>query len=232
MGRSIYEFSYKERKKLRNTILFFVGLFLLIFGLNTLIFGFLFFPVVVKSDSMLPRVKHGGLILVSPIGSVERGSPVVLKPQLKEKLGVFSSFSSKFISFITFQQVQAFRSGDNAVAEGNVLRRVVGLPGDTLYMKDYILYIKPAGNSHFLTEFELTDVVYDINVSGLPVGWDNIMGAAGTMEEVTLGTGEYFLLCDNRTVGIDSRIWGVIPKNKIAGKALFQYFPFTGFGGL
>ena len=91
MGRSIYEFSYKERKKLRNTILFFVGLFLLIFGLNTLIFRFLFFPVVVKSDSMLPRVKHGGLILVSPIGSVERGSPVVLKPQLKEKLGVFSS---------------------------------------------------------------------------------------------------------------------------------------------
>lgn len=232
MARSVYEFSYKERKKLRNTILFFVGLFFLILGLNTLIFRFLLFPVVVKSDSMLPRVKQGGLILASPIGSVERGSPVVLKPQMKEKLSVVSSFFSKFVAFVTFQQVQNFQSGAKAVAEGNVLRRVVGLPGDTLYMKDYILYIKPSGNSHFLTEFELADVSYDINVSGLPEGWDNIMGAAGTMEEMTLGAGEYFLLCDNRTVGLDSRIWGVIPKNKIAGKALFQYFPFTGFGGL
>lgn len=232
MARSVYEFSYKERKKLRNTILFFVGLFLLIVGLNTLIFKFLLFPVVVKSDSMLPRVDQGGLLLASPIGSVERGSPVVLKPQMKEKLGAVSSFASKFVSFVTFQQVQDFQRGTNAVAAGNVLRRVVGLPGDTLYMKDYILYIKPAGENHFLTEFELSDVSYDINVSGLPEGWDNIMGAAGTMEEVTLGSGEFFLLCDNRTIGVDSRIWGVISKNEIAGKALFQYFPFSGFGGL
>lgn len=232
MARSVYEFSYKERKKLRNTILFFVGLFFLILGLNTLLFRFLLFPVVVKSDSMLPRVNQGGLILASPIGSIERGSPVILKPQMKEKLGAVSSFFSKFVSFVTFQQVQNFQSGARAVAEGNVLRRVVGLPGDTLYMRDYILYIKPSGNSHFLTEFELADVSYDINVSGLPEGWDNIMGAAGTMEEMTLGAGEYFLLCDNRTVGLDSRIWGVISKNEIAGKALFQYFPFSGFGGL
>ena len=232
MGRSVYEFSYKERKKLRNTILFFVGLFFLVFGLNTLIFRFLLFPVVVKSNSMLPRVVDGSLILTSPIGTVNRGSTVVLKPEYKENIGGIGSFLNSFLAFITFQQVQAFQQGSKAVASGNLLRRVVGIPGDTIYMKDYILYIKPEGSSHFLTEFEVAEVSYDIDVSGLPEGWDNIMGAAGTMEEQVLEEGEYFLLCDNRTIGVDSRIWGPIQKNKFAGKALIQYFPFSGFCSL
>lgn len=232
MGRSVYEFSYKERKRLRNTILFFIGLFFLIFGLNTLIFKFLLFPVVVKSDSMLPRVDEGGLILVSPIGSVSRGSTVVLKPEFKEDISGITSFVNSLFAFVTFQQVQAFQSGTDAIASGNLLRRVVGLPGDTIYMKDFILYVKPEGSSHFLTEFELSQVSYDINVSGLPENWDNIMGAAGTMEEQVLEEGEYFLLCDNRTIGVDSRIWGTVKKNKFAGKALLQYFPFPSFGTL
>lgn len=232
MARSIYEFSYKERKKLRNTILFFVGLFFLVFGLNTFIFKFLLFPVAVHSDSMLPRVDKGGLILASPIGSVERGTTVILKPQFEEKMGGLGTFASKFVSFVTFQQMQAFKGGSRAVTAGNVLRRVVGLPGDTIYMKDYILYIKPAGSQHFLTEFELSEIQYDINVSGLPENWDSVMGSAGMMNEQVLGEKEYFLLCDNRTEGVDSRIWGGVQRKDIAGKALFQYFPFTRFGGL
>lgn len=232
MARSIYEFSYKERKKLRNTILFFVGLFFLVFGLNTFIFKFLLFPVAVRSDSMLPRVDRGGLILASPIGSVNRGTVVILKPEFEGNMGWFGIFTSKILSFISFQQVQAFKFADGGVSAGNVLRRVVGLPGDTVYMKDFILYIKPAGSQHFLTEFELADVQYDINVGGLPVGWDPVMGSAGTMEERVLGEKEYFLLCDNRTEGVDSRIWGGVQKKDIGGKALFQYFPLTRFGGL
>lgn len=232
MARSVYEFSYKERKKLRNTILFFVGLFLLVFCLNTLIFKFLLFPVVVKSDSMLPRTDRGGVVLASPIGSVERGTTVILKPQLKERIAFFKTLTSRFVSFVTFQQLQVFQSSGEAFSSGNVMRRVVGLPGDTIYMKDFILYVRPAGNQHFLTEFELAKVSYDINIGGLPEGWDKILGAAGNLGEQTLGEGEYFLLCDNRIEGVDSRIWGPIHKKAIGGKALFQYFPFSGFGSL
>lgn len=232
MGRSVYEFSYKERKKLRNTILFFVGLFLLIFGLSTLVSKFLLFPVVVKSDSMLPRTDRGAVVLASPIGSVERGTTVILKPQLMERMGAFKALASRFVSFVTFQQLQAFEPNGRAYAAGNVMRRVVGLPGDTIYMKDFILYVRPAGDQHFLTEFELADISYDINIGGLPEGWDRTMGAAGNMEEQTLEEGEYFLLCDNRIEGVDSRIWGPVPKKDIGGKALFQYFPFSGFGAL
>lgn len=232
MGRSVYEFSYKERKKLRNTILFFVGLFLLIFALHTLFSSFLLFPVVVKSDSMLPRTDRGGVVLASPIGSVDRGTTVILRPQLRKRMGALKALASRFVSFVTFQQLQAFEPGGEAFSSGNVMRRVVGLPGDTIYMKDFILYVRPAGDQHFLTEFELAEVSYDINIGGLPEGWDRIMGAAGNLEEQTLGEGEYFLLCDNRIEGVDSRIWGPVHKKAIGGKALFQYFPFSGFGTL
>lgn len=232
MGRSVYEFSYKERKKLRNTIVFFVGLFFLIFGLHTLVSKFLLFPVVVKSDSMLPRIDRGGVVLASPIGSVDRGTTVILKLQLREQMGAFKTLASSLVSFVTFQQLQAFQAGGEAFSSGNVMRRVVGLPGDTIYMKDFILYVRPAGSQHFLTEFELAEVSYDINIGGLPEGWDKIIGASGSMEEQTLEEGEYFLLCDNRIEGVDSRIWGPVHKKAIGGKALFQYFPFSGFGSL
>lgn len=232
MARSIYEFSYKERRRLRNTILFFAGLFLLVFALNTLVFRFLLFPAVVRSDSMLPRVDRGALVMAAPLGSVGRGTVVVLKPRFRERMGGPASLASRLVSFVTFQQVQAFRGGSSAVAAGNVLRRVVGVPGDTVYMRDYILYVRPAGSQHFLTEFELSDIAYDINIGGLPEGWDKVMGASGTMGERTLGEGEYFLLCDNRTEGVDSRIWGAVHRREIGGRALFQYFPFSGFGGL
>ncbi len=232
MARSIYQFSYKERRRLRNTILFFAGLFLLVFALNTLVFRFLLFPAVVRSDSMLPRVDRGALVLAAPLGSVGRGTTVVLRPTFQDRMGAVSSVASKIVSFVTFQQVQAFRGGSEAVSAGNVLRRVVGLPGDTVYMRDYILHVRPAGSQHFLTEFELSDVAYDINIGGLPEGWDDVMGASGTLGERTLGEGEYFLLCDNRIEGIDSRIWGPVHRKDIGGRALFQYFPFGGFGPL
>ena len=45
--------------------------------------------------------------------------------------------------------------------KNNQLRRVIGMPGDIIYMRDYVLYVKPAGEKHFLTEFEIIEKNYE-----------------------------------------------------------------------
>ena len=108
-----------------------------------------------------------------------------------------------------------------------LIRRVIGMPGDTIYMRDHVLYIKPQGDKHFLTEFELIKKSYNINVLASPAGWDNLIGVTGSFEEIVLGENEYFVLGDNRNSCIDSRLWGVVPKSDIKATALFCYFPFS-----
>jgi signal peptidase I len=50
------------------------------------------------------------------------------------------------------------------------------------------------------------------------------------MERIVLGEDECFVLSDDRRNTNDSRTWGPIPLDFIAGKALFRYGPLTRLG--
>lgn len=228
-NRTIYDFSYKERRALRHKIYWIAGFICVLFAVVQILFNFLLFPVVVISDSMAPGAVPGSTVLVSPVVSYNRGDTVIVKPRVAEPLNFFQKALNEIAAFISFQQFRPFESrGEFSTTPS--LRRVVGLPGDTVYMKDFILYIRPAGSSHFLTEFELSDKAYDVTVSNLPSVWDTSLGVAGVFPELTLDEDSYFLLSDSRTDSIDSRIWGPVPGKSIAGRVLFQYFPFSLFG--
>lgn len=229
MARSALEFSYRERRAFRRRIYLVTGFVLLLLVLTALLFRHLLFPVAVRSSSMYPCAEPGSLLLVSPLASVSRGDAVVVAPRVARRLNLFQRAADTFVAFFTFQQLRPFHRRD-VFSESSALRRVVGIPGDTVYMKDYVLYIRPEGSEHFLTEFELSAKSYDISIDGVPERWDDALGVVGSMPERRLHDGEYFLLCDNRTRGVDSRIWGAVPAGRIAGRALFQYFPFSRFG--
>ena len=111
------------------------------------------------------------------------------------------------------------------------MRRVVGLPGDTLYIKDYIVYIKPKGSEHFLTEFELTERMYETIVH-IDSSINSTIGSAREMEEIVLGENQYFLLADNRVSSVDSRIYGAVDVSTLKGKAFLRFFPFSSFDSL
>lgn len=228
MSRS-YRFSYIALRELRHKILVVIATVFLVLILSNLVFTFLLRPVMIKSTSMYPTSVKNSMILVSPLGSINRGDTVLVAPKEKEELNLFQKLINQVVSFFTFQQYVPI-SDKNMFSKTQTLRRVIGIPGDTIYMKDYVMYIKPAGSQHFLTEFELSEKDYDINISSDSHNWDNSLGVLGTMEETVLEKDEFFLLCDNRVQGIDSRIWGGVQKKDLVAKALLQYFPFNLFG--
>ena len=89
-----------------------------------------------------------------------------------------------------------------------LIKRVIGLPGETIEYKDNQLYVngKKVKDNH---------------------GGDKL---TSDIKPITLGKNEYYVLGDNRTNSVDSRIIGPIEKNKIIGHARFIIFPFNRFG--
>ena len=87
------------------------------------------------------------------------------------------------------------------------IKRVIGLPNETVSIKD--------GNVT-ITTVEDEEVILDEPYV------NNI--AKDTMS-VTLKSNEYFVMGDNRLASSDSRSWGVLPKDKIMGKAFVRLLP-------
>lgn len=227
MKQNVYDYSYELRRERqhRNLVIFILILSVIIF--LSLFFTLVLFPVYVRSDSMETDISKGGVVFVSPIfkKSPERGDIVFIdKNNSVKKQSVLRNILNTEIKLFTAQQIQPYET--NKLSSKPCLRRILALPGDTIYMKDYILYIKPAGKDHYLTEFELSESPYDIHIFTVPVGWNEI-GSIGNFSEMKLSSNEYFVLADNRVEGIDSRIWGNISEDVIVGKAVLQYFPFN-----
>ena len=83
------------------------------------------------------------------------------------------------------------------------VKRVVGLPGETIRMN---------AGTVFVNEVEL-DEPYLAEKDGSHAA------------EITLGEVEYFVLGDNRAHSNDSRSWGAVPEANLRGKAWLVYWP-------
>lgn len=227
MKKQVYEISYSLKKE-RNAKNLRIFLYIIItFTVINLLLQFVFFPVKQRSISMQPDIQKDSCVLVTPISTKpKRGQLFVLNPRSKQNNSFIIKVTDKFVGFFTLQKIKPFTSIAN-MSSMSELRRVAALPGDTIYMKDYILYVKPANESFFYTEFELTNVKYNIDVVLPPTDWDRSMGISGSFPEIKLGADEYFVLSDNRLSSMDSRLWGPIPRSSILAKAFFVYYPFN-----
>ncbi len=91
------------------------------------------------------------------------------------------------------------------------LKRIIGLPGEHVIIRDGKVYIANAENP----KGALLNEPYESQVTL----------AAGPYKDVTLGEDEYFVMGDNRGGSSDSRAWGILPRKNIVGRALLRLFP-------
>ncbi len=103
-------------------------------------------------------------------------------------------------------------------ANENYIKRVIGLPGETVEMLDN--KVKIINTTHpdgiFLQEPYISGNV-KTTVSG-----DN--------NKFEVGANELFVLGDNREHSSDSREWGNLPLDNIIGRAWLDIYPFSQFG--
>ena len=228
MRQNVYDYSYEMRNERNKRVSFVLLLILAIFASIAFVRNVIVYSVVNRSDMMEGDLVKNSMCFVQPLSrNPKRGYVVLLNPRQEKKLNFGQKIVSTVVNTVTFNQVYPFQSGSNVTAKP-CLRRVLGLPGDTIYMKDYILYIKPAGQTEFLTEYEFSTKPYNLKLFSGPAQWDGL-GPASEFEEFTLGSNEYFVLADNRISGTDSRLWGPVKASSIGGRVICQFMPVNKF---
>nr|WP_303935508.1 signal peptidase I [Treponema denticola] len=223
-------FSYTARREHRNKVFFIIFLVLFAFFSYILITSYLLKTYRLQTGTMFPEISTGDMVLASfiyaPV-SAKRGDMVLIDGTSSQTKSFLKSAVNSITGFFTFQLLRPF---DLQSEDSYSIRRIVGLPGDTLYMENFVLHIKTKDSEHFLTEFELTQKNYDIEVKDLPQSWDLSLPFSGTYPKTVLKEGEYFVLCDNRIITDDSRLWGAVKGDKkICGKIILKYWPFKEF---
>ncbi|MFP3947983.1 MAG: signal peptidase I [Longimicrobiales bacterium] len=118
----------------------------------------------------------------------------------------------------------------------NYVKRVVGVPGDTLEMRDKVLYLNGVGQKEPYARHrdDSGDAVHP------SMSWQRgyLLGELHASDEtyhpsrdnwgpLVVPTGKYFVLGDNRDNSEDSRYWGFVNRQDIRGRPLFVYYSFN-----
>ena len=92
------------------------------------------------------------------------------------------------------------------------IKRVIGLPGDTVEVRDGTVIVnnRPLSENYVPEEYR-----------------DHV-----SMARRTVPPDQYFVLGDHRSSSNDSRNWGMVPRSYVYGKAVFVYWPLERLGVL
>lgn len=138
-----------------------------------------------------------------------------------------------------FDIVVAKETEDGQTKE--IVKRVIGMPGDTITYNDDTLYINGKEvDEKYLDEYkqafdddQLQDIyAYNSLFQELAEKADAFTTDSDGNTEFTVKVpkGEYYLMGDDRIVSKDSREVGTFPKSSIVGEVKFRFWPLSKIG--
>ncbi len=116
----------------------------------------------------------------------------------------------------------------------HLVKRVIGLPGDRIYLRANRVFVngRPLKEPYAVYRASLPDGYRDEfpNLSTMdarvdPAWWIRLRNLV-KQGEITVPTGDYFVLGDNRNESDDSRYWGFVPRSYIVGEPVMVYFSY------
>ena len=192
-------------------------------------------PYRIPSGSMIPTLLIGDFILVNkfaygikfPFSDFTYGDQINLNP-----IYLFNKENPKRGDVVVFK----FPKDPNT----NFIKRVVGLPGDTLEIKNKTVYVnnKPI-ISNEINGKEISDDMddkfkgYNFKFYKIKTGdhehiiqldQDNYYKL--DYPKMIIPPGKFFMMGDNRDYSYDSRGWGLVSHEQIKGRAIFIWFSY------
>ncbi|GAB4072475.1 signal peptidase I [Barrientosiimonas marina] len=180
-------------KKLKGEWLDLLKTLLIVLGVFLIIRTFLFLPIVVDGPSMKPTLHNGDQMVVNRF--------------------IYDIHEPDRFDVVVF----------HASEKKDFIKRVIGLPGEHITVKDDQLYVDgDEVEEPFLQERKehmpsYQTLTNDFDLEQLPGGYE------------TIPDNHVLVLGDNRNNSTDSRILGLVSMDKIIGKASLVYWPLDRF---
>lgn len=166
----------------------------------------------IKEQSMEPNFVENDRVIVYKLGynlgKPKRGDIIILNKTILEKGLIINMINEgkDILDNITYRFT-------GIIEKNNLIKRIVAIPGDTINIKDGLVYINGEVEQGY--EFQ-----------------GKTKYSSGITYPLEIPKDKYFVLGDNRENSIDSRNLGLIDYPQIKGKASFRIWPLKRFGKL
>lgn len=188
--------------------------------LAVLIRYFIGTPTIVKKRSMYPTLKQDERLILNRWGRTtkkmpERGDIITFEAPSKMALSAEEVDLNNPVAVYTNQPKNIFSKFTYYVLEWgkqSFIKRVIGLPGEHIKIEDGKVYINGE-------EYKEDYLQEDVKTT-----------ASGVFTDFVVPENYVFAMGDNRAESTDCRSFGCIPLEKIEGKVVLRFFPFSRFG--
>jgi signal peptidase I len=152
--------------------------FALVFGV---VRPFIVEAFYIPSESMVPTLEVGDRLFVNKF--------------------IYRFHEPERDDIVVFKSVEGSTEG----GQEDLIKRVVGLPGDEISVQDGVLFVNGEAKEEPYVNHQSPDT--------------------SSFGPVTVPEGKFFMMGDNRADSLDSRFFGAVPFENIEGEAFFIFWP-------